>query len=162
MNNEVVFQALIDEVNDSLSGGGQPEAVKAMALLINAQKPIGCWEHSGNPSCTPIQTVQGIDALLTVGVDDWFLKPNSPIRLAIGWLCSAQSKNSGKWGQDAFDTAEVLRILITVNRELQTRNIEDMDLKFHIERGLDYLRKQCSETTNVTVAQLEGRCFMVS
>lgn len=148
MDNEVVFQALIDEVNDSLSGGGQPEAVKAMALLLNAQRPIGCWEHTGNPSCTPIQTVQGIDALLSVGISDWFLKSKSPIRLAVGWLCSAQNKNSGKWGQDAFDTAEVLRILITINRELDTRNIEDLDLKAHIERGLEYLRKQCGEVGN--------------
>lgn len=148
MANENLFQTLIDEVNDSLSGGGQPEAVKAMALLIKAQKPTGCWEHSGNPSCTAIQTIQGIDALLSVGVDDWLRRINSPVRLATSWLCDAQNKSLGKWGQDAFDSAEVLRVLITVNRELQIRGIEDPDLKIHIEQGLEYLRKQCADVSN--------------
>jgi len=47
MISEKDYRPMLAEVNDILSGGGQPEAVKAMTVA-HIQTPAGCWEHSGN------------------------------------------------------------------------------------------------------------------
>jgi hypothetical protein len=145
MVNENELRTILAEVNDILRSGGQSETVQVMILLLKAQEPAGCWEHSGNPSCTALQTTQAMDALLVIGNENWLYNSESPLRLGARWLCNNQYKSSGKWGQDPFDTAEVLRVLLQLKHSLLAQGIVDPTLDDPIQRGIEYLRLECNK-----------------
>jgi len=142
------YPSVINEINNVLSKHGQSEAVKAMFLLLKAQTPSGSWEHSGNPLCSAIQTTQAMDALLAIGYDGWIYDEASPLRLAGKWLCTNQHLPQGNWGEDPFDTSEVLRTLIRLNHEIQAKNIRDVTIENAIQKGVESLRSICAEREN--------------
>lgn len=142
--NENTFLQVINNVNKALGGTGQSEATRAMLLLLKAQSPAGCWEHSGNQLCTSVQTTQALDALLSIEYEEWISDSTSPVRLAIKWLCDNQFPQ-GNWGEDPSDTAEVIRILLAVNQKILSQGSKDTSIDASITKGVEYLRSLCKE-----------------
>ncbi|MEI7846008.1 MAG: hypothetical protein WCK35_09415 [Chloroflexota bacterium] len=135
---------VLNNLNRALGSNGQPEATRAMLLLLKAQSPAGCWEHSGNQLCTPVQTTQALDGLLSIDYKEWISDNTSPVRLAIKWLCDNQF-SQGNWGEDPSDTAEVIRILMYVDQKMLAQGCKDPIIEKVIKKGVEYLRNICEE-----------------
>ena len=108
------------------------------AQAIESQHPDGSWGSDDYPSMKPCFTAQTIDML-------WHLEkrqrledpPALPalmsierIQRAVSWLRSSQ-RSDGSWGEDAWDTCQVLKALHLVGLKTIDPNVKS---------ALDYLR----------------------
>ena len=105
-----------------------------VSRFMALQHHDGAWGSDDYPILKPVFTAQGLMTIGLLGIGEaGGISPAviDPARMAEEWLRGSQ-RDDGSWGEDAFDTCEVLKALRTV------RGISgDDELS---RKGLQYLR----------------------
>lgn len=114
---------------------------QVLVFLLQQQTVDGAWEASVYPPWTDILTALTVQSLLEIGFDQdatWPInQPGRPPRTggipqALAYL--GRSRTDHGWGQDIYDTCQVLKVFLT----LDNRQHVEADIRW----GLDYLRRQ--------------------
>ena len=98
--------------------GARSDVLRLVAAAVASQHPDGAWGSDDDPRLKACFTAQTIDALLRIGPPfRWSVDaasgpyPAKQVALAIDWLLDEQDE-SGRWGEDWWDTSEVARSLL--------------------------------------------------
>lgn len=132
-------------LNSLIGAKSDNKFARLISYLLNSQSDEGCWGPEEYLYFRPIMTVQAIETLLRMGLNintEWeiFGSGTNPIRIgsikkAFDWLISAQNSDGG-WGEDFWDTCQVIKALLYGGYPSQTPAIE---------KGVEYLRHIINE-----------------
>lgn len=108
---------------------GSSDLLQMVASASETQRKEGSWGSDDDPRMKPCFTAQMIDALLAIGPRYRWSEgsmlgpyPSREITRAIDWLLGQQSPD-GQWGEDLWDTSEVLRTLIAAGVPQDQHNV---------------------------------------
>ena len=110
---------VLDEIEITCGRRRGSELLHLGTDVLDHQHDDGSWGSNDDPLMKPCFTAQTIDAFLRMGVHySWEASgperspyPSRALHDGIGWLLSVQ-RQSGSWGEDFWDTCEVVSALI--------------------------------------------------
>lgn len=111
-------QRFFAAVSHPISTAGPSAGLRIMADALSCQHPDGSWGSDDTPRQKPCFTAQTITMLYRLGIRydrtadgrPVMLGPGHTVQIATDWLESVQHED-GSWGEDAWDTAQVLLAL---------------------------------------------------
>ena len=146
---------LVQEVRpiaESVHDDSAQRLVPILRRALESQSEAGWWGQTDEPRMRACYTAQTLDALVRIGFARTARHPSpikSKVDLGVQWLLENKGSD-GLWGEDLWDTCEVIRLLVQMG-------VEPRDPR--IEEALERLRIEVDENWKDSKTGADGRKY---